>query len=326
MHSRKVYFGEDIKISGLTLMGYNKSNRVQMPMTMHVHENCMEVVVLIKGSECYLVSENKIEKIESISQKEDEVMPMPFDPSSQNGEQGQKFQIKGGQAFVSFLNEPHKNGNDLQGISEFIWFQLNLIGQKNFLGLEDRTSDLIIGKLANMQDHVFDVDKKGIFLLKEVLRAIENREWIYAQGLFVSFLYKLLYLHPKSVSENNPVIKAMAYINDNINETLSMEALSEFCNVSLSTLKHDFKSYAGMTPRDYINTCKIDKAKELLSLGWSVTDTAMALSFNTSDYFSVVFKKYALVTPTEYKKKFSSSIVRLPEAAGVPPSSIFEGS
>ena len=35
----------------------------------------------------------------------------------------------------------------------------------------------------------------------------------------------------------------------------------------------------------------------------SVTDIAMLLGFTTSSYFSTVFKKYTLYTPTEYLEK-----------------------
>ena len=45
------------------------------------------------------------------------------------------------------------------------------------------------------------------------------------------------------------------------------------------------------------------QAKALLDQGWNVTDTAMALGFSGSDYFSVVFRRYTLLSPTEYQRR-----------------------
>ena len=56
----------------------------------------------------------------------------------------------------------------------------------------------------------------------------------------------------------------------------------------------------GIAPRHYINYAKIGLAKQLLAQGKSVTDTAMELGFCNSSYFTVVFKRYAALTPTEY--------------------------
>ena len=58
----------------------------------------------------------------------------------------------------------------------------------------------------------------------------------------------------------------------------------------------------GISPRYYINQQKIEYSKMLLQDGMSVTDIAMLLNFNTSSYFSTVFKKYTLFSPLEYLK------------------------
>ena len=48
---------------------------------------------------------------------------------------------------------------------------------------------------------------------------------------------------------------------------------------------------------------KIKKSKEYLIEGRSVTETAMILGFNTSDYFSTVFKKFNGVSPLKWVQK-----------------------
>ncbi len=47
------------------------------------------------------------------------------------------------------------------------------------------------------------------------------------------------------------------------------------------------------------------EAKELLKSGQSVTDTAFALGFSSSQYFAAVFKKWAGITPSDYLSKLA---------------------
>ena len=56
----------------------------------------------------------------------------------------------------------------------------------------------------------------------------------------------------------------------------------------------------GVSPRNYINQQKIEYAKSLLKEGGSITDVSMALGFSTSSYFSYIFKKHTMLTPTEF--------------------------
>lgn len=101
----------------------------------------------------------------------------------------------------------------------------------------------------------------------------------------------------------NSILK---FIVLNIYEEIQLEEICTVFNISLSGLKHKFKEYTGVTPRDYINSKKIQKAKELLKSGKSITDTAMALSFNSSGYFSIVFKKYTASCPSDFINLYSA--------------------
>ena len=67
------------------------------------------------------------------------------------------------------------------------------------------------------------------------------------------------------------------------------------------------KIQMGTNPRSFINYHKIEAAKKLLLDGQSVTDTAMELSFSSSNYFSAVFRRYTSLSPTEYVKRKTES-------------------
>lgn len=269
MENRKVINDEHIRIDGLTLIGYNKQNKVTHPLSEHIHENCIEIVVLIKGTESYTV-DNKL------------------------------FTVHGGEAFITLPDEIHSNGNNPQGISEFIWMQLNM-KDKTFLGLNEKLSAILKTDLLSLNKRIIKVDKKTINLTQEVFAAVENKEWLYAQGALISFCSKIL-SSGTSPSVNHTVETAIKYIDENIYSNLTIDEISSHCNVCVSTLQHNFLSVIGKTPLDYINTKKIEIAKSLLKSGQSITNVAMSLSFNSSNYFSTVFKKYTLHTPHEFQR------------------------
>ena len=272
LHNRKMLFKNEIDIPGLVLFGYNKSTKASGPLLSHFHKDCIEIVVLINGSEAYIASD-------------------------------ECYTVTGSEAFMAHLNEYHRSFGNFQGINEFIWFHLEMTSKQNFLGLGKKYSLELYNKLVSHKEHILKADNKCISLLKEAFNAVESENSFYAQGLFTSFLYRLLFMQKIKCNHDILINKALDYINANILNKITIEEICLHCNISLSTLKHNFKKTIRNTPRGYINEMKIEKAKELLKSDMTVTDTAFALSFNSSDYFSVVFKKYTFLTPEQYKKQ-----------------------
>lgn len=271
--NRQVLTEGVLGVPGLVMLGHNTSSKAMFPMKMHVHENCLEIVVVIKGNECYMVD-------------------------------GQRYELSGGGAFISYVDQYHSNGDTAQGVSEFIWFQINPYIRKGFLGLSDTSAERIRNRLIHLDTHKLKLDNESIALLTKSFKYFllgDDDARIYAQSLFAAFISKLLLT--RNEPENGDVLmqRTVDYIHSNIQNAISIQELCAFCKISLSGFKHKFKQYTGETPRDYINHRKILEAKKLLECGRSVTETAMLLSFNTSDYFSVVFRKYTACSPSACK-------------------------
>jgi AraC-like DNA-binding protein len=93
---------------------------------------------------------------------------------------------------------------------------------------------------------------------------------------------------------------ATAYLRERAAEQLRVEDLAEHLGISLSHLKRVFARYAGMGAHDYFNILKIHRAKELLSQGHSVTQTAELVGFANQAYFSAAFKRITGRLPKEY--------------------------
>ena len=74
-----------------------------------------------------------------------------------------------------------------------------------------------------------------------------------------------------------------------------------------SHLLHSFKRDEGTSPMRYLNSYRIEKAKELLKSGERVTAVALSVGFSNPVYFSELFRRQVGITPSAFKK-FSSKI------------------
>lgn len=96
----------------------------------------------------------------------------------------------------------------------------------------------------------------------------------------------------------------MDYIHEHYQKDLSIEVIGDSLSISGDHLRHVFKKETGQTILDYLTWFRIEKAKELLdSEGYKVYEVAEMVGYKTSQYFSLVFKKWTGATPLEYKEQ-----------------------
>lgn len=94
------------------------------------------------------------------------------------------------------------------------------------------------------------------------------------------------------------------YLQLNYQRKLTLDIIANEIHSSLYYLHHVFKSFAGVTPLDYLTKIRIDKAKELLtSSSYNIAQIARYVGISNTPYFSVVFKKITQETPSFYRKK-----------------------
>ncbi len=91
-----------------------------------------------------------------------------------------------------------------------------------------------------------------------------------------------------------------SFMQKNVCESLTLDDIACRTNVSVSYIKALFNTYAGISPKSYFNQLRIQKAAELLSGGYSVTEVASAMNFTCPNYFSVFFKRHTGAPPSRY--------------------------
>ncbi len=101
-------------------------------------------------------------------------------------------------------------------------------------------------------------------------------------------------------SQSPHVRKCICYINENINEKISVSMLSDICNISSDYLSHIFKEEMGENLSSYITRRKLELAKDMIAKGQSNNEICKVLGFSSVPHFITAFKRHYNMTPTEY--------------------------
>ncbi len=99
------------------------------------------------------------------------------------------------------------------------------------------------------------------------------------------------------------VISTRNFIDNNFYKNLNLDLLSQTHFVSKYHLLRLFKKYYGLTPRQYLMDKRIEKSKENLINGMSVTETCFAVGFESLSSFSTLFKTKTGKSPSVFQKE-----------------------
>lgn len=91
------------------------------------------------------------------------------------------------------------------------------------------------------------------------------------------------------------------YLEKNVQTRLRFEDVMHEFSLSASVIKKLFREQMDCGIMEYFARLKVDAAKQMIREGnYNFTEIADILSFNTSQYFTTVFRRISGMTPTEY--------------------------
>jgi len=93
------------------------------------------------------------------------------------------------------------------------------------------------------------------------------------------------------------------YVDRNYTETLTLDILADVCHGSPYHLHRTFKKVKGVTPVEYIQWIRIDKAKAMLTASDKpVADVGASVGMPNTPYFITLFKRKTGHTPLAYRQ------------------------
>ena len=195
-----------------------------------------------------------------------------------------------------------------------LWIQNDIPWQellKCFQKANDRSYNLVRLNSA-LQEKMKDI----LFELENSAKSDEYGREILTQSLFLQFmvylnrifLEKQYIFDKKSYTFDSQIANILQYINHNLKEDLSVEALSAKYYVSKYHLMRKFKEETGYTIHNYIVNKRLLMARTLISNGMPVTKAAQESGFAEYSTFSRAYRKQFKTTPSEELPHYSNPL------------------
>ena len=111
----------------------------------------------------------------------------------------------------------------------------------------------------------------------------------------------------RRLTSDSPIVtKCLRYIHEHIGEKITIDDLTEHCNVSRRTITQHFANHYHMTVAEYIMSVKMKEAAFLLTHSvYSISDISNQLAFSSQSHFTTAFQKTYHCTPLQYRNKIS---------------------
>jgi AraC-like DNA-binding protein len=102
--------------------------------------------------------------------------------------------------------------------------------------------------------------------------------------------------------ENAAVKRVTDYLGDNLDREVSLDTLARIAHLSPFHLLRTFRRATGLPPHEYLINLRIERARQLIAAGRSLTDIAVETGFFDSSHFYRHFKRRTGMTPGRYAK------------------------
>lgn len=168
----------------------------------------------------------------------------------------------------------------------------------------------IIADIVNesMQAFVFPFDRKlkplstGLFGAQQMIENNMERLLIYLVRERINTGSDIVFVMNSVELEHSLCNEISDFLKEHIYGTITLDQICENTFYSKTFLNTIFKKSTGMPIIKYYNYLKIQEAKRMIRKGDSIAAVSAKLDFESTTYFTKVFKRYTNMTPSEYKK------------------------
>lgn len=168
--------------------------------------------------------------------------------------------------------------------------------------------------LKNTPDYINVSYDKYCAIFSEICKLFESlqeNDRIMLNSLILKLIYniseeskKQLYRYKAKKNNYEVIENALSFINENITDDLTLEAVAKYVSLSPIHFHNCFKAAIGKTLHAYVEEQRIAKAANMLvSTDKTLAETAYLCGFSSQSYFSFAFKRKMKMTPREYVKK-----------------------
>jgi AraC family transcriptional regulator of arabinose operon len=162
---------------------------------------------------------------------------------------------------------------------------------------------LMLLDLGGAPDHSKIVNR--FFDAHQLLNSSLRQRELFAMNALEEVLLWCDQYNPLSAGElgDARVLRAMDYLAQHLERKVTLIDLAREIGLSPSRLAHLFKGRTGHTPQQFLESCRMKRAADLLErTTFSVKQIAAAVGFDSPFYFSLRFKAWARQSPTAFRE------------------------
>ena len=126
--------------------------------------------------------------------------------------------------------------------------------------------------------------------------------WLYQLCARLAAYQKQFVPNQRVLQVDRLLLKARDYIQDNIRTDMTLDDISAAIGLSKYHFLRMFRSQFGITPHQYIVSCKINAARYQLEKGACLNDVVFDFGFSDLSHFNRRFKPIYGMTPKQYQK------------------------
>jgi len=111
------------------------------------------------------------------------------------------------------------------------------------------------------------------------------------------------YLEDRNVNHSDEdILQTQLWLKNNISKHITINDVARQFGMSTRNFSRRFKEATGKTPANYLQSLRIDVAKNLLqSSNLSIGDVADRVGYSDVSHFTQVFRKRLFITPSDYR-------------------------
>lgn len=231
--------------------------------------------------------------------------------------EGKTYYLKPGDIILINSKELHQaivNNKDATYERIVLWMNRNFLKE-----LSSKETDLTLCFEGEDKKNVlradFDTQKNVRLLLNKILN-LQNYKGIGHELIYKAYIVELMvYINNIAfnnkeklmvdIKKSNIIDGVIDYINDHLEEDITVDELAEQVYLSKFHLSREFKKHTGTTIHRYIVQKKLIKAKELILHNIPVIDVYKQCGFGDYSNFFRTFKNEYGITPKQFYEAMS---------------------
>ena len=259
-------------VSCVPVLGFDAYRRQWRAAPIHVHDECLEISFCLRGDLAFELG-------------------------------GERYPFRPGFVFVSRPDEPHRLGAYPKGMSKY-WLLFRIPApRERILGLSAKETAWLVQELTHLPQR--------LFMLYDSLPRRSAERVVRIRAAVTELLLALVEAAhtTKALRSADRIAEAIEAVKANLTHDWTLEELATRVGCSASKLLSAFKQQTGAPPHAFLISCRIARAKEMLSAGpQTVASVAADLGFATPQHFAAQFKLATGLTPREWRQTYAKAI------------------